>query len=64
MISKLKVINTFNDLLITKAALDRNMDEIYAGKRFDHFDEGHDQYVQKVTDALQIVEDRLEKLKK
>ena len=29
-----------------------------------HFEEGHDQYVQKVTDALLIVEGRLENLKK
>ncbi|EHE3170161.1 hypothetical protein JND74_004964 [Salmonella enterica] len=58
------VINTYNDLLITKAALDRNIEGINAGKRFDHFEEGHDQFVQKVTDALHIVEGRLEKLKK
>ncbi|RVT22254.1 hypothetical protein EOK95_25970, partial [Enterobacter hormaechei] len=47
-----------------KASLDRNIVEINAGKRFDHFEEGHDQYVQKVTDALLIVEGRLENLKK
>ncbi|EAU5548175.1 hypothetical protein A3X26_22525 [Salmonella enterica subsp. enterica serovar Typhimurium] len=58
------VINTFNDLLIAKASLDRNIVEINAGKRFDQFEEGHDQYVQKVTDALLIVEGRLENLKK
>ena len=58
------VINTFNDLLIAKASLDRNIVEINAGKRLDHFEEGHDQYVQKVTDALLIVEGRLENLKK
>ncbi|ENR9963988.1 hypothetical protein ACEXTD_002972 [Salmonella enterica] len=58
------VINTYNDLLITKATLDRNIEEINSGKRFDHFEEGHAQYVQKVTDALHIVEGRLEKLKK
>jgi len=62
--ANLTVINTFDNLLITKSTLDRNMEEICAGKRFDHFKEGHDQYVQKVTDALKIVEDRLERLKK
>lgn len=63
-ISHFTVINTFNDLLITKDILDRNIEEIKSGKRFDHFEEGHDQYVQKVTDALVIVEGRLENLKK
>lgn len=58
------VINTFNDLLITKGTLERNIEEIKSGKRFDHFEEGHDQYVQKVTDALLIVEGRLENLNK
>lgn len=52
-IAQFTVINTYNDLLITKGTLDRNIEDIKAGKRFDHFEEGHDQYVQKVTDALQ-----------
>ena len=59
-IAQFTVINTYNDLLITKG----NIEDIKAGKRFDHFEEGHDQYVQKVTDALQLVEARLENLKK
>lgn len=62
-IAQFTVINTYNDLLITKGTLDRNIEDIKAGKRFDHFEEGHDQYVQKVTDALQLVEARLENLK-
>ncbi len=63
-IAQFTVINTYNDLLITKGTLDRNIEDIKAGKRFDHFEEGHDQYVQKVTDALQLVEARLENFKK
>ncbi|CAM7019859.1 TPA: hypothetical protein JLP25_004035 [Escherichia coli] len=63
-IAKFPVINTFNDLLITKATLERNIEDIKSGKRFDHFEEGHEQYVQKVTNALLIVEDRLGNLKK
>ncbi|MGV7963865.1 hypothetical protein QPK13_23225 [Photorhabdus tasmaniensis] len=61
---KLTVINNHNDLLITKATLLRNMKVINEGKRFNHFEEGHDQYVRKVTESLRLVEDRLEKLKK
>lgn len=48
------------DLFITKDILDRNIEEIKSGKRFDHFEEGHEHYVQKVTDALLFVEERLE----
>lgn len=42
-IAKFPVINTFNDLLITKATLERNIEDIKSGKRFDHFEEGHEQ---------------------
>lgn len=39
-IAQFTVINTYNDLLITRGTLDRNIEDIKAGKRFDHLKKG------------------------
>lgn len=61
---RLFVIDNYNDLKITKAALVRNVADIQNGMRFDHFEEGHDAYTKKIFDSLNIVNQRLENLEK
>ncbi|EBG2148438.1 hypothetical protein FIP36_16980 [Salmonella enterica] len=61
---KLTVIDNYNNLLITKAALERNMKDINTGKRFDHFQEGHDHYVKVISEQLSCINARLEALQK
>lgn len=61
---KFSVINTFNSLIITKQALEQNVDLIKAGHRFDHCDGGHEEFVEVIYKSLSVVSKQIEKLKK
>ena len=58
------VIETHKSLLITKEALEKNVELINSGYRFDNCDGGHDEFVDIINKSLSVVNQRLEALKK
>lgn len=61
---KFSVIETQKSLFITKEALERNIELINAGHRFDHCDGGHEEFVEVIYKSLSVVNKRLENLEK
>lgn len=61
---KFSVIETYKSLLITKEALEKNIELISAGHRFDNSEGGHNEFVDTIQKSLSIVNQRLKVLEK
>lgn len=57
---RFKLINNVERLKLTIEALDRNIKMLQQGKRFDHFQNGHESYVELVTTELDQAKRRLQ----
>ncbi|MCW2456424.1 UNVERIFIED_ORG: hypothetical protein M2414_004181 [Rahnella aquatilis] len=60
---RLKLINNVERLTLTIEVLTRNVEYFQQGKRFGHFTNGHESYVELVTTELEQAERRLKILK-
>jgi len=58
------LIDTIGDLKKTQAILAKHLNDIKAGKRFDHMSSGHEHFVSTVCGAMEDVKTRISLIEK